>query len=240
MTRSGAGLSNLVEVGEEWKHGLPLAALIDSNTPFSGFTSASSNGALTGTYAVGSDNRGYLLAGPVNTTPTVFAIAGGNLDTNSHFSDFALAEMDDVGPAPNYPRFKHGGGHCFEQNTTTSLTGLRPSGGYVFLLKGEDDQGNLVSLVGSIQLNSSTGAMSGVQDMADAGACEGEMTFTGTSTAADTWGRITTVGCEVYAAELRIESATRVSGVRSTLEPNKAWGSAPADRPPSVLVRGTV
>jgi hypothetical protein len=217
-------LSNLVEVGEEWKHGLPLAALIDSNTPFSGFTSASSNGALTGTYAVGSDNRGYLLAGPVNTTPTVFAIA----------------EMDDVGPAPNYPRFKHGGDHCFEQNTTTSLTGLRPSGGYVFLLKGEDDQGNLVSLVGSIQLNSSTGAMSGVQDMADAGACEGEMTFTGTSTAADTWGRITTVGCEVYAAELRIESATRVSGVRSTLEPNKAWGSAPADRPPSVLVRGTV
>jgi hypothetical protein len=166
----------------------------DSNNPVKGFESASSNGALTGTYAVGSDNRGYLLlAAPGQTPPNVFAIAGGNLDSNSHFSDFTLAEMDDVGPAPNYPFGRHGGGHCYQQNTTTPLTGIRPSGGYAFYLKGEDNQGNLESIVGSTQINGTTGVMSGVQDVVDAGVYQGEMSFTGSSTAADSWGRLTTL-----------------------------------------------
>ncbi|MGD0157849.1 MAG: putative Ig domain-containing protein [Terracidiphilus sp.] len=166
----------------------------DSNSPYSGYHSASSNGVLGGTYAVGSDNRGYLSVAPVGVTPpTIFAIAGGDLDSSSHFSDFAIVEMDDAGAPPTYPSGQHGSGHCYKQNTT-GLSGAQPSGGYVWGLRGEDSHGNLEAQVGSGQWTS--GSVSGVIDMVDAGTYQGPMNISGTSnTVADAYGRLTqTIG----------------------------------------------
>ncbi len=158
----------------------------DSNSPSSGYKSASANGALTGSYAVGSDDRGYLLIAPVGQTPGAIAIAGGDLDSNSHFSEFALVEMDDVGTSPTN---QWGVGHCFEQNTT-GLSGLQPSGGSVWGMTGEDSGGNIESYVGSAQWSS--GAISGVMDIVDAGTYQGPISISGsTISVADAYGRVT-------------------------------------------------
>lgn len=160
----------------------------DSNSPTSGGGYSYGGFSSGGTYAVGSDNRGYLLLGSPSGAPAVLAIAGGDLDSNSHFSDFALVEMDDVGPSPNYPTHQHGGGHCYEQNTT-ALSGIKPSGGYVWGLTGEDASGNIESQVGSAQYSS--GSVSGVIDMVDAGTYQGPINISGTNTATDAYGRMT-------------------------------------------------
>lgn len=158
----------------------------DSNSPSSGYKSAATIGALSGTYAVGSDNRGYLLIGPADGQ-TLFAIAGGNLDSSSHFTEFALTQMDDVGASPNGG---HGLGHCYKQNTT-GLSGSQPSGGYVWGLRGEDSHGILEAIVGSAQFTSGTLTLSGVQDMAGNGVYEGDVSISGTYTTADAFGRLT-------------------------------------------------
>jgi hypothetical protein len=158
---------------------------LDQNSPVSGYHSAASIGAIGGTYAVGADNRGYLLPSAGGGS-MILALAGGNLDSNSRFSDFAVIKMDDVGTSPSG---QYGGGHCYKQNTT-GLSGAQPSGGYAFGMRGEDSQGNLESQAGSGQW--SGGAMSGVIDMVDAGTYQGPMSISGTTTAtADAYGRMT-------------------------------------------------
>ncbi len=94
---------------------------IDVNSPGSGYHSASSLGALGGTYAVGSDDRGYMILTVGGQAGSDLALAGGNLDSNSHFTEFAILKMDDVGTSPSG---QYGGGHCYKQNTTTSLNGI--------------------------------------------------------------------------------------------------------------------
>lgn len=158
---------------------------IDANSPLSGYESASAIGALGGTYAVGSDNRGYMLLSAGGGS-TVLALAGGNLDSNSHFSDFAIVEMDDVGTSPSD---QHGGGHCYQQNTT-GLSGIQLSGGYVLGMTGEDMDGNLDSVAGFLKF--SGGTISGVADVVRDGTYSGDQTLTGSYTAStDSYGRMT-------------------------------------------------
>ena len=160
---------------------------IDSNSPASGYKSASANGALSGTYAVGSDNRGYLQLSAANQSgAAIFAIAGGKLDSNSHFTELALVGMDDAGTTPSG---KYGGGRCYQQ-VTAGLSGSQPSGGMVWSLRGEDSAGALDSQVGYSQFSGGT-LSSGSIDMVDAGAYQGPIAITGTNTTADSYGRMT-------------------------------------------------
>ena len=95
-------------------------------------------------------------------------MAGGNLNSGV-FSEFAITEMDDAGAAPNYPSGQHGGGHCYQQNTT-ELTSFQPFGGYVFGMRGEDIWGNLEGLAGYVKYAS--GSVSGVIDIVDRAAAK--------------------------------------------------------------------
>ncbi len=158
---------------------------MDFNSPFSGYVSASTIGALGGTYAVGADNRGYLLLSGGGGS-MILALAGGDLDSSSHFSDFTIVAMDDVGSSPSG---QAGGGHCYLQNTA-NLSGAAPSGGYVWGLRGEDNQGNLEAIVGSAQFNSGALTLSGVQDMAGNGVYQGDFSISGSYTHADAYGRL--------------------------------------------------
>ena len=165
---------------------------MDHSSPKSGYKSASTNGALSGSYAVGADNRGYLLATVgSSTTPVIFALAGGNLNSSSQFSEFAIVLMDDAGTDPSG---QHGSGHCYKQNTTTSLSGTLPSGGYVFSLTGESGSGSSESTVGSFQFTAVTGAttgtLTGVIDMVYGTTVMADISMAGTTAAADSYGRM--------------------------------------------------
>jgi hypothetical protein len=163
---------------------------VDENTPNSGYSSASANGAIGGSYAVGADNRGYLLLTFGSSgSGGVLALAGGDLNSSSQFSEFAITEMDDAGTDPSG---QHGSGHCYKQITTPSLSGTLPSGGYVFSLTGEDSGGSSESIVGSLMFTAgaTTGTLSGVQDMVDNVTVTSDMSVSGTNTTADSYGRM--------------------------------------------------
>jgi hypothetical protein len=165
---------------------------VDHNSPKSGYKSASVNGALGGTYVVGADSRGYmLLTVGSSTTPVVFALAGGNLNSSAQFSEFAITEMDDAGTDPSG---QHGSGHCYKQDTTTAFTGTLPSGGYVISMTGESGSGSPASTVGSFQFTAGTGAttgtLTGVMDMVYGTTVEADISFAGTTAAADSYGRM--------------------------------------------------
>jgi hypothetical protein len=159
---------------------------MDMNSPYSGYASASTLGSLGGTYAVGADNRGYLLFTVGSSGSGVLALAGGNLNSNSQFSEFAITEMDDAGTDPSG---QHGGGYCYLQDTTTAFTGTRPSGSSAFVLTGEDIDGEPESIVGSASFSGS--GVSGLQDVVDYATVTADMSVTGTSTTADSFGRLT-------------------------------------------------
>ena len=164
---------------------------VDHSSPKAGYKSASTNGALGGTYAVGSDNRGYLsFTVGSSTTPVVFALAGGNLNSSAQFTELAITEMDDAGTDPGG---QYGSGHCYKQDTTTAFTGTLPSGGYVFNLTGEDSKGEPESVVGSVQFTagSGSGTLTAVQDVVDGTTVTAAMSSTGTVTTADSFGRLT-------------------------------------------------
>ncbi len=167
---------------------------MDTNDPKKGYESASTWGALSGSYVVGSDHRGYFEVLPASVagkgTPGIDAIAGGNLNSSGQFSEFAFVGMDDAGSSPSG---KPDTGHCYLQNTT-GLSGMQPSGGAVWEMRGEDNQGNLEAQAGSGQW--SGGAVSGVIDMVDAGTYQGPMNISGSTTSvADAYGRMTqTIG----------------------------------------------
>ncbi|MGO8757517.1 MAG: beta strand repeat-containing protein [Terracidiphilus sp.] len=158
---------------------------VDSNSPHSGYHSASSNGAAGGTYAVGSDNRGYLNLTVGGSNAALFALAGGNLNSSSQFTEFSIQEMDDVGADPSG---NWSGGHCYQQNTT-GLSGSQASGGYVWAWRGEDREGNLEAAAGSGQF--SGGNLSGIMDMVDDGVYQGDVSIIGTYTTTDSYGRMT-------------------------------------------------
>jgi hypothetical protein len=154
----------------------------DTNNPVNGYKSASQNGSLNGgTYAVGSDNRGYLNAAGL------YAIAGGKLNGSGQFTEFALTRMDDVGSSPST---HYGSGYCYQQNTTTSLSGITVSGGYVWEWRGEDGGGKLQSQVGSVQLSGGN-VTSGEGDIADDGVYQNFSSLVGTYTTTDSYGRLT-------------------------------------------------
>jgi large repetitive protein len=166
---------------------------IDHSSPESGYTSASTNGSIGGTYVVGTDNRGYLSLTVGSNTPVILALAGGNLNSRQ-FSEFAITLMDDAGTNPGG---QHGGGHCYKQNTT-ALSGIWPTGGYVFTLTGEDSNGEPEAIVGSAQYTTGTsstaGTITGVVDMVDYLTADSDVTITGTTpagTGTDSFGRTT-------------------------------------------------
>lgn len=159
---------------------------MDSSSPSKGYKSATTNGALSGTYVVGSDNRGYLNL-VVNSNTQLFALAGGKLDSSSNFSEFAIVGMDDAGSSPSG---KTGSGHCYKQDTSTALSSLTVSGGYVFGWRGEDSGGSLESFAG--YFNFSSGNVTGTIDMVDDGTYTADVAITGTyTTTLDSYGRTT-------------------------------------------------
>jgi hypothetical protein len=150
---------------------------VDINSPVSGHTMQSG---ITGTYAIGTDNRGYINIG---SGSLLMSVAGGNVSGNL-FQELALTEMDDVGTSPSG---QSGSGHCYKQ-VTTALSGIRPSGGYVFGLSGEDMTGSTESVVGQVVFSGSTAT--GVQDMVVGAGAPFSDTFSNTSSTTDSYGRM--------------------------------------------------
>jgi hypothetical protein len=167
----------------------------DSNTPTGGYKSAATNGSLTGTYAVGMDNRGYFAIGKGGEA-NYQALAAGVLDSSGEYSQFRFTDMSDVGISP---QGKHGGGICYkqyDQTGKTTLTGQMMSGGYVMGMNGEGSQGEQETMVGSMKITS--GAVTGVTDGVQGTNVSLDNSYTGSVSAADSFGRVTftcTNGC---------------------------------------------
>jgi predicted RNA methylase len=202
---------------------------MDTNDPKHGYESASSWGALSGTYAVGSDDRGYAMVLPASVagtgTPGVDAIVGGNLDSNGHFSDLAIESMDDVG---NNPSGKPSSGHCYKQNTT-GLSGIEPSGGYVFGMRGEDGSGYLEAVAGAMQFSS--GTYTETIDEVDHGVYSGDVSVTGGTVTAstDSYGRMTSsnpAGSYTMTSVAYLTNNSTGEGVFMTTNPHNAATNA--------------
>jgi len=180
----GDGVSTLYRGGAVFAFtagggGTITAGEVDSNSPSSGHTLSSS---MTGTYAIGSDNHGYIKF-TIGSGSLLLSVAGSNLSSNV-FQDLAITEMDNVGSSPSG---QSGAGHCYKQ-TTTALTGIRPSGGYVFGIRGESMTGNTEASAGQIVFSGS--AATGVQDMVDNTTLSTAQTFSNTTTVTDSYGRM--------------------------------------------------
>jgi hypothetical protein len=150
---------------------------IDTNSPVSGYKQTTS---LTGTYAIGTDNRGYI---SLASGSLLLSVAGSNQSSNV-FQELALTEMDDAGASPSG---QTGAGHCYKQ-VTTALSGIRPSGGYVFGLYGESMHGNTEAVAGQVVFSGS--AATGVQDMVTGAGTPANDTFSNTTTTTDSFGRL--------------------------------------------------
>jgi hypothetical protein len=160
---------------------------MDINTPSDGYVSNQSISSSS-SYAVGSDNRGYLSLTVGSSGSAVLALAGGNLNSSSVFSELAITEMDDAGTSPSG---QHGGGHCYLQNTT-SLSSSQPSGNYVFGFSGEDSSGDPESMVGYISFDGNGKITGGAQDMVENVTVRSGSTMVGTTSGtADSYGRMT-------------------------------------------------
>jgi hypothetical protein len=150
----------------------------DQNSPSSGYKQQTS---LTGTYAIGSDNRGYINIG---SGSMIMSVAGANLSSNV-FQELALTEMDDAG---NSPSGKSGAGHCYKQ-VTTALNGIRPSGAAVFGMSGESMEGDSEAAVGQVVFSSNSAT--GEQDMVVGSGTPRNETFSNATTTTDSFGRMT-------------------------------------------------
>jgi hypothetical protein len=166
----------------------------DSNTATGGYKNNVTNGNITGTYALGSDNRGYLAVSKGNGSYNYMALAAGTVYAGA-LTEFRLTEMDDVGSPTSTPSpsGRHGGGLCFKQydkTGTSTLNGQALSGGYVFQQNGEDSGGNWETGVGSINVTGGSGT--GIIDIASGSKVSLSQTYSGgTVSTADQWGRVT-------------------------------------------------
>ncbi len=147
--------------------GTITGGVIDANGPSNGFLTEN----ITGTYAVGSDNRGYIQVAASGLNPT-FAIAGGDLNSSNHFAELSLVEMDDVGTSPSGTT---GAGRCYLQSSNPVVE----SAAYVFILRGEWTDGTFAGAVGTLDLGSSSS--SGTMDAVIEGSYTADETLTGTS-----------------------------------------------------------
>ncbi len=150
----------------------------DNNSPSNGHNYTAS---ITGSYAIGSDNRGYINIG---SGQLIVSVAGANLSSNV-FQELALTAMDDAGSSPSG---QPGAGHCYKQ-VTTALNGIRPSGSSVFGMRGESMDGDSEAVVGQVVFSGSTAT--GVQDMIVGSGTPSNETFSNATTATDTYGRMT-------------------------------------------------
>jgi hypothetical protein len=174
---------------------------LDSNSPKNGYESNTANGNVTGTYAVGLDDRGYFELGSSSNSLGVSALAAGVRDSSGYYSEFRFVSMHDVGTSASG---KHGGGLCFKQYYeigTTTLSGQKLSGGYVFGLNGESKKGQWGTNVGS--LHATSGSVTGVMDNAIGTTPTLDIAFTGSVSAADSYGRVTfTCGSASYCTNM--------------------------------------
>ena len=185
----------------------------DTNSPVSGYKQQSS---LTGTYAIGADNRGYINIGGGSL---LMSVAGGNLSSNV-FQELALTEMDDAGSSPSG---QSGGGHCYKQ-VTTALSGVRPSGGGVFGLHGESMEGNSEAVVGQVVFSGSTAT--GVQDMVVGTGTPASDTFSNTITTTDSYGRMVMLNSGVNSSVLYLTNDSRGDGFIMTMSGHNGANNA--------------
>jgi len=149
----------------------------DFNSPVSGYKQQTT---ISGTYAIGSDNRGYINIG---SGSLIASVTGANLSSNV-FQELALTEMDDAGSSPSNIS---GAGHCYKQ-VTTALNGIRPSGASVFGLHGESRKGNSEATAGQVVFSGS--AATGVQDVVTGSDAPASGAISNTTTATDSYGRM--------------------------------------------------
>jgi len=189
----------------------------DSNNPVKGYENTTLNGNITGTYAVGADDRGYITLSKGNGKYNYLSLAAGTVYAGA-FTEFRVAELDDVGTSPSG---RHGGGLCFKQydkTGTTTLNGQVLSGGYVFLQNGEDSGGSWETGVGSINITG--GTATGVIDIASGSNVSLDQTFSGAVVSnADLWGRVTfTCSTNCGSSVLYITNQTLGQGVFLTTD----------------------
>jgi hypothetical protein len=185
----------------------------DLNSPSSGHSLETG---LTGTYAIGTDNRGYINIG---SGSLIMSVAGSNQSSNV-FQELALTEMDDVGSAPSG---KSGAGHCYKQ-VTTALSGISPSGGYVFGVHGESMNGNTQAAVGQIVFSGT--AATGTQDSVNNTTVSTAEAFTNTTTTTDSYGRMVASSSGVNQMVIYLTNNTKGDAYIMTMPDHSGTGNA--------------
>lgn len=151
------------------------------------------NGTLTGTYSLGSDNRGILtitptvLGVPQNTIK--YVIAANNI-AGTTANAIRMIEFDDAGATPSG---QHGGGVCYAQ-TTAATQAPTLAAGWVFMMQGNDGTGVPSGFAGRFTFSGSgpLTMSNGEFDAASGNVYKGQKSFTsGTIAAPDSNGRTT-------------------------------------------------
>lgn len=151
------------------------------------------NGTLTGTYGLGSDNRGILTitlaVGGVTQNTIKYAIAANNI-AGPTANAIRMIEFDDAGATPSG---QHGGGVCYAQTSAaTSASTLATS--WVFAMQGNDGTGSPSGFAGRFTFSGSgpLTMSNGEFDAASGITYKGNKTFSsGTIAAPDANGRST-------------------------------------------------
>lgn len=156
------------------------SGIFDYNSKASGFVS----GALTGTYSLGSDNRGVMSVTTSSGTFT-YVLAANNVSA-APATTVHLIEFDDAG---NAPTGQHGGGVCYKQDPTKFVSSTL-SGGFAFGMSGESGLGVPKATIGRLSMSNGT-ISAGEVDQAKGATVNNAVAFTGNYGVPDSNGRFT-------------------------------------------------
>jgi hypothetical protein len=161
-----------------------------------GRTTGLSNGTVTGTYSLGSNNNGTLTmtttVGATVTTTHYGVMAGGFFSGVPYLLE--VVEIDDAG---NTPVGHHSGGPCLKSTPSDFSSTKLAGSNFVFVFHGENQSGNPRATAGVFGFTSCTASActiaNGVGDEYKGTTDVLDFTFSGTSTIPDsTTGRFTT------------------------------------------------
>lgn len=157
-----------------------VTGVMDANTPGSGIQQ---DVAVTGTYTVGPDNRGFLtIPSGVGGTGIHAAFAVGDVYRGVAYTARFTGFRDDDA--------NHGMGSGFlKRQDPTAFSQASFAGTYVYGVGGQNSTGGRTGITGLITFNNALGVVSGSEDVNEGGTLGSFASITGSYTAPDTNGR---------------------------------------------------
>ncbi|MFZ0883465.1 MAG: choice-of-anchor D domain-containing protein [Candidatus Acidiferrales bacterium] len=136
----------------------------------------------TGSYAIGSDNRGEMSITPEGQAPGIFAISVGKILNGVAASAYITSFIDDTGAGDLYAG-------TLQLQDPTAFNNDAFAGTYIYASTGQGPQGTRVSELGLTTLNNANTVTSGSADSNNDGHAGIISTITGTYTTPDSNGR---------------------------------------------------